>query len=251
MANDQPGGDMTRTASRNMGRVASCGLVALTLNLIGCKERVLQKEGVPGPDFAEPFDSATAAQIFGYVKDKLHFDDREGSSDERPLPVGCPAACREGPVVAIQPEMRTHNNGEGALKKNGRIIAKLINRDQKQDYPEYNLGAGDTVYWAVDKVKRVSNVLLEGRSLFISDQGLRANRPSAVLPRELYIDDHPGQLPDAQALARWVPRKTNRQGAAVAPAWGLGTTRSPTPTQGQTMSPLAAWNNCKSDGCCR
>jgi hypothetical protein len=243
---------MTRTASRNMGRVASCGLVALTLNLIGCKERLRQKEGVPPPDFAAPFDSATPAQILGYVKDSLHFDPREGSSDERPLPVGCPAACREGPVVAIQPEMRTHNNGEAALKGNGRIIAKLINRDKKKAYPEYNLGAGDTVYWAVDKVKRVNKDLLEGRSLFISDQGLRANRPNAALPRELYIDDHPGQLPDAQALARWVPRKNTRQGAAVAPAWGLGTTQSLAPASGQIlMGALTAWNNCKSGGCCR
>jgi hypothetical protein len=244
---------MTRTASRNMGPVASCGLVALAFTLIGCPMRVQQKEGVPPPDFAVPFDSATPAQIRGYVKDKLHFDERESSSDERPLPVDCPAACKEGPVVAIQPEMRTHNNGEAALKGNGRIIAKLINRDMKRDYPEYNLGPGDIVYWAVDRVKRVSKDRLEGRSIFISEQGLDGKRDSAFVHRELYIDDHPGQAPDAQALARWVPSKNTSQGAAVAPAWGLGTVRSPTPTQGTTMyiGVLVAWNNCKSGGCCR
>jgi hypothetical protein len=241
---------MKGTASRNIRPVASCGLVALALSLIGCKTLVQETVGVPPPDFAVPFDSATPGQILGYIEDKLRFDDRESSSDERPLPVGCPAACREGPVVAIQPEKRTHNNREAALRGNGRIIAKLINRDKKEAYPEYNLGLGDTVYWAVDKVKRVSKDLLEGRSLFISDQGLRANSPSAVLKRELYIDDHPGQEQDAQALARWVPRKDTRQGAAVAPAWGLGTTHSPTPTQGK-IGVLVAWNNCKSGGCCR
>jgi hypothetical protein len=236
-----------------MGLVASCGLVALALGLIGCKKLVRETEGVPPPDFAVPFDAATPAQIFEYIGDKLDFDKRESSSDERPLPVGCPTACKEGPVVAIQPEKRTHNNRETALKGNGRIIAKLINRDQKEAYPEYNLGAGDTVYWAVDSVKRVSKDRLEGRSLFISDQGLRANSPKAVLKRELYIDDHPGQEADAQALARWVPRKDTSQGAAVAPAWGLGTTESTTPSRGQApyIGVLVAWNNCKSGGCCR
>jgi hypothetical protein len=248
---------MTRTASRNMGPVARCGLVVLVLNLVGCvpQEAVPPKEGVPKPGFAVPFDSATAAQIFGYIGN-LRFDPREGSSDERPLPVGCPAACREGPVVAILPEKRTHNNGEADLKGNGRIIAKLINRDKKQAYPFYNLGAGDTVYWAVEKVKRVSKDLLEGRSLFISDQGLRANRTDAVLPRELYIDDHPGQEPDAQALARWVPRKSTKHGAAIASAWGLGASKTPSRIQipMRVQGPvydLMAWNNCKSDGCCR
>jgi len=265
---------MRRTASRIMGSAARCSLVSLALNLIGCDHFFgRHKQGVPAPDFAVPFDSATSAQILGYVKGKLHFDAREGSSDERPLPVGCPSACRPGPTVAIQPEERTHNNDEAALKKNGRIIAKLINRDQKQGYPEYNLGAGDTVYWAVDRVKRISNVLLEGRSLFISEQRLRANQSGAALIRELYIDDHPGQKPDAQALARWVPRKNSKQGTAVAPAWRRsatqGTTRiqnsvqnqvpGQTAVQTQVPSPqnqmiyvdLMTWNNCKSGGCCR
>jgi hypothetical protein len=246
-----------------MSPLAGCGLVALAL-LAGCDKLREQERGVPPPDFSVPFDSATPAQIFQYVAN-LRFDPREGSSDERPLPVGCPAACREGPVVAILPEKRTHNNSEAALKGNGRIIAKLINRDRKQAYPDYNLGAGDTVYWAVDRVKRVSRELLEGRSLFISDQGLRANRPDAVLRRELYIDDHPGQEPDAQALARWVPRKNTKEGAAIAPAWGLGATENPAPTRNsnRTLSAvptpgkttyiiaLMAWNNCKSGGCCR
>jgi hypothetical protein len=243
---------MTRSRSRNLGLVASCGLVALALNLLGCLENLeQQKEGVPKPDFAGPIDSATPAQIRAYVKDKLRFDERESSSDERPLPVGCPAACKEGPMVVIQPEKRTHNNSEAALKGNGRIIAKLINRDLKQDYPEYNLGPGDVVYWAVDRVKRVSKVRLEGRSIFISEQGLDGKRDSAFIYRELYIDDHPGQEADAQALARWVPRKDTSQGAAVAPAWGLGTTRGATPTQRRAIGVLVAWNNCKSGGCCR
>jgi hypothetical protein len=237
-----------------MGRVARCGLVVLAINSVGCKHYDEQKEGVPTPGFA--LDAATPAQIRAYIG-KLRFDPRESSSDTRPLVVGCPSACREGPVVTIHPEKRTHKNGEAALAGNGPIIAMLVNLDPKHDYPAYNLGAGDTVYWAVGSVKRVSPERLEGRSLFISAQGLAGKRDSIVVHRELYIDDHPGEEADEQGLARWVPRKETSEGASIARAWGLDTVQLQAATQITEQSPygiirpLVAWNNCKSGGCCR
>jgi hypothetical protein len=237
-----------------MGRAARCGLVVLAINSASCKNYSEQNRGVPTAGFA--FDKATPAQINAYIN-KLHFDERESSSDTRPLVVGCPSACREGPVVTIQPEKRTHKNGEAALGGNGLIIAKMVNMDPKQDYPEYNLGAGDVVYWAVDSVKRVSPERLEGRSLFISAQGLAGKRDSIIVHRELYIDDHPGQEPDEQGLARWVPRKETSQGASIARAWGLEAAQPQTSTETTEhrrygiIRVLMAWNNCKSGGCCR
>jgi hypothetical protein len=244
---------MTRTASRTMARAARCGLVVLAINSVGCRYFGEQQDrGVTTPGFA--FETATPAQISNYIG-KLHFDERESSSDTRPLVIGCPSACREGPEVAIHPEKRTHKNGEAALAGNGLIIAKLVNKDQKQDYPEYNLAAGDSVYWAVDSVKRVSPERLEGRSLFISAQGLAGKGDSLIVHRELYVDDHPGQEPDGQGLARWVPRKETSEGASIARAWGLDTAQTPTqatePSRYGIIRVLMAWNNCKSGGCCR
>ena len=60
-------------------------------------------------------------------------------------------------MVAIHPEKRTHKNtAESLAKEPGRIIARMINRDQKEGYAKFNLAPGDTVYWAVDSVKPVS-----------------------------------------------------------------------------------------------
>jgi hypothetical protein len=238
---------MTRTGSLGLRPVTNCSLVVLAFSVLACEK------GVPAPDFAVPFDSATPTQIRAYVN-KLHFDEREGSGDEQRLTVGCPAACRAGPVVAIHPEINTHENDDRDLEGSpGRIIARLINWDKQQAYPALNLGTLDTVYWAVDRVKRVSKALSEGRSLFISAQGLRGERDSVALQRSLYIDEHPDQPAYTQALARWLPAKTGKYGASLAPVWGMSSTQTGAQAQGETlfMRPLAAWASCKSDGCCR
>jgi hypothetical protein len=240
---------MTRTGL-DWRPVTNCGLVVLAFGVLACERGVV-------PDFAVPFDSATPTQIRAYVS-KLHFDEREGSGDEERLTVGCPSACRAGPVVQVLPEIRSHKNDDRDLEGSpGRIIARLINRDKQQDYPALNLAAADTVYWAVDRVKRVSKDLSEGRSFFISAQGLRGGRDSVAVQRRLYIDEHPGQPAYTQALARWLPAKTGSQGASLASARGMSTTQTGAQVQDQTqqellyMKPLALWNSCKIGGCCR
>jgi hypothetical protein len=199
--------------------------------------------GVPEPGFVTPLDSATPAQIRTYL-DVLEFVDRDGVSDERALIVGCPANCREGPVVAIQPERRTHKNRSKDLAGSpGRIIARLINRDKKQGYPVFNLGPADTVFWAVDQLKPVSKGRSEGRSLYISAAALRGERGPVSLKRELYTVEHP-ELPHyGMALARWIPDSTAKDEDYKTPGGGVRTTRG--------IIMLATWNNCKSDSCCR
>jgi (2Fe-2S) ferredoxin len=197
--------------------------------------------GVPEPGFVTPLDSATPAQIRAYVDD-LKFDEHEGASDERALIVGCPTACKAGPVVAIQPELRTYKNSAKDLAGSpGRIIARLINRDQKQGYPVLNLGPSDTVYWAVDQLKPVSKVRSEGRSLFISAQGLRGEHRKIALTQDLYTHDYPDH-PYKQALARWIPDSTSKD-EDDAPGGSVRTTRG--------IIALTSWNNCTSGSCCR
>jgi hypothetical protein len=228
---------MSGTGPRRLRAGSNGVLLLLAVGVFACRG------GVPAPGFATPLDSTTPAQIRAYLE-QLKFDPREGSSDERALPVGCPANCREGPIVAVQPELRTHrNNAKSLAGSPGRIVARLINRDKKQPYPPLNLGPADTVYWAVDQLKPVTKGRSEGRSLFISAEALRGERGTVSLTRELYTDEHPELPPYGQALARWVPDTTTEYRGRVAPGGGM--------TMTQLLRALTTWNNCKSDSCCR
>lgn len=209
-------------------------LFVLALGALACQG------GVPAPGFTAPFDSVPRAKIRTYLKN-LKFDKTRGAGDEKRLVVGCPDACREGPLVAIAPEFRTHRNSAKSLSQGpGRIIAQLINQDD-EPYPRYNLGPKDTVYWAVDRVKW-DRKKSKGRSLFISAQALRGERDSVPVTQELQIDhyDHRG---DERALARWIPDTTGEYHGGMTPG---GSVKMDFP-----QIQLIAWNNCKSGGCCR
>lgn len=224
---------MTKTRWLDLRTASNGALLVIGFGLAGCRAA-----GVPAPGFPTPLDSATPGQIRGYVR-SLQFDSREGSSDTRALPVGCPDNCREGPLITIEPELRTHRNRSADLAGSpGRIIARLINRDQKVGYAQLNLGPADTVYWAVDQLKPVGNDSSEGRSLYISAEGLRGERKNVTLTRDMYT--HPEKTAYTQALARWVPDTTSKQ--RVAPGGGIITS---------LLIALTTWNNCKSDSCCR
>ena len=200
--------------------------------------------GVPAPDFTTPFDAATPEQIRSYLA-KLRFDDREGPSDEQALPVGCPAACRPGPDVAIQPEKRIHRNSESSLAIGpGRIIARFINKDPTESYPDLNLGPKDTVYWAVDQVKPSSKEnVSEGRSLYISARGLRGESKRVVVPGSLHVRHHPNWDPWKQALARWIPAdSTYYDDHDETPGGGSGVTTR--------IRALMSWGGCRSQSCC-
>jgi hypothetical protein len=194
--------------------------------------------GTPAPGGPPtPLDTRTPAEIRTYVND-LKFDEKEFSGDKRRLPVGCPNACREGPLVAIQPEENTHRNRLSDLAGSpGRIIARLINLDRTQGYPPLNLAAGDTVYWAVDSVRSLERENIVGRSLWISAAGLQQGRKP--LRQRLKIKEHP-KYSYKQALARWVEDTIYAKGE--------------TPGGGERdilqYIALATWNNCKSSSCC-
>jgi hypothetical protein len=197
--------------------------------------------GVPAPDFKDPFDAATPDQIRDYVNNKLQFDTTEGPGDKQSLPVGCPAACRPGPVVAIQPEKRMHRNNQKSLAVGpGRIIARLINLDPVDSYPPLNLGPKDTVYWAVDQVKPSGRDASTGRSLYISAEGLRGKK-TAVRSIPMHLKDHVTYDPWKQALARWKPVDSTYYGR-----------KTPGGDDGATALIITymTWGGCKSQSCC-
>ena len=198
--------------------------------------------GVPEPDFATPFDRVAPDSIRAYLG-KLKFDERDGAGDEQPLIVDCPDACKIGPQVAVHPERRSHNNSRDNLATGpGRIVARFINRDQKQGYPRLNLAPGDTVYWAVDSVRQVSDSLSRGRSLYISAAALRAGRGPVATTGPLFIDEHPDQEKVNTAVARWIFDSTSYEPRD---------TPGGHPRQGERIWTMVAWGNCKSGGCCR
>ena len=216
-------------------RVAVLGL---GLALIGCRG------GVPAPPFVTPFDKTSPDSIRAYLG-QLDFDKRDGIGDDQKLLIGCPDRCQVGPRVAIYPEKRTHQNHADQLAKGpGRIVAQIINYDDKQDYQPLNLRAGDTLYWAVDSLRSQSDRNQpRGRSLYISARALREGRtPAVVARRELFIDEHPDQKQPGVSLARWIFDTTGYE-ADVTPG---GHEFAP-----QRIWTMVSWNNCKSGGCCR
>ena len=177
--------------------------------------------GTPPPGFKTALDSTSPQQLLAYIA-TLKFDDRDGAKDEQRVPVGnCPAACRFGPLLEIQPEIHSHRNKDKDLAGSGRIIARIINHD-REAYAPYNLAPRDTVYWAVARVKPVNRDRSEGRSFFISLQGLKGARDTVVVPGRLVVDEHPGRPPWNDALARWKSDGWNQ----------------------------VPWDNCKLVGCC-
>ena len=227
---------MARTASPGNHSSRNSALLVLTFGALACAR------GVPAPEFPTPFDVVAPDSIRTHLED-LEFDERDGAGDEQPLVLGCPAACRIGPQVALHPERRTHKNSANSLAKGpGRIIARMINRDQKEGYPKFNLAPGDTVYWAVDSVMPVSRKFSRGRSLYISAKGLRGEQRPVVLPGPLLILEHPDEETVEAALARWVVDSAGYDDAET-PG---GNARSM-----PRLWTMAAWANCKSSGCCR
>ncbi|HKP50268.1 MAG TPA: hypothetical protein VJU17_09660, partial [Gemmatimonadales bacterium] len=160
--------------------------------------------GTPGPKFTTPFDSVSPDSLLAYVDSELQWDTREGAGDMQRLMVGeCPDSCHYGPKVRIQPEKRAHQNSANSLSQRpGRIIARLINLDS-EEYPKMNIGAHDTVYWAVERVQPVNDTLSRGRSLLISRKKLHDTSLVAAKPESLEVSEHPSGY-WRQALTRWI-----------------------------------------------
>jgi len=180
--------------------------------------------GTPGPKFTTPFDSVSRDSLLDYVDNDLQWDEREGAGDMQRLMLGeCPDSCHYGPRVVIQPEKRAHQNRSSSLStRPGRIIARFINMDGVE-YPKMNIGAHDTVYWAVDRVQPVNESVSGGRSLFISRKKLHgALSVTPAKPETLVVNEHPSGY-WKQSLARWV--------------W--------------SDSDETRWGTCKDGGCCR
>ena len=203
--------------------------------------------GVPQPDFVTPFDVVAPDSILDYLGD-LKFDRRDGASHEQRLLVGCPDRCRLGPQVLVQPEKRSHNNSHDDLATGpGRIVARFINRDLKEGYSRLNLAPGDTVYWAVDKVRRVNDTLSLGRSLYISTKALRGGRDQRTKPWQLTIKEHRGQGKLSMSIAKWIfdtaSSDTTGYEKREAPGGGL--------SEQQMIILSTAWGSCKKDACCK
>ena len=225
-------------------------LLLLGLGALGCGG------GVPAPGFTTPFDKTSPESIRAYLS-QLKFDHRDGAGDEERMVIGCPDACKPGPLVGIYPELRSYQNGYGQLEKGpGRIIATIINHDTL-DYEPLNLRAGDTLYWAVDSVRRGER-FSQGRSLYISARAMRDKEPSVVVANHpLVIQEHPDQKKLPMSLARWIYDSTgyadstgheggyrDKQGGGSSELpWSVW---APKPIWAPMM-----WGNCKEGACCR
>ena len=198
--------------------------------------------GVPAPPFTTPMDRVPAESIQAYLKD-LRFDYRDGAGDVQHLLVNCEQSCQLGPLVGIFPERRIEGNKTSSLAEGaGRIIAQIINYDKTTPYPALNLGANDTVYWAVDSVVRVNRDMSRGRSIFISTQAMRARRDSVAITHALRLFEHPDSVIKTSA-ARWVLDSLNYDEKGAPGGGGEGLIR--------WMRTMTTWANCKSGGCCR
>ncbi|MGH7751609.1 MAG: hypothetical protein ACREN5_02235 [Gemmatimonadales bacterium] len=137
-------------------------------------------------------DSVTSAAIDVAVRSAA-FAGYPQAGDRQRLMLGtCPARCRYGPLVRIEPEGRSWTVPRDSLAR-GRVVARLINEDPRQGYPKFALGPADTVYWWVDSVPTG-----RWRSIF------KSSRPGArAIVAGLQVDHHATQK-WYQALARFV-----------------------------------------------
>ena len=196
---------------------------------------------VPAPPFTTPIDRVPAESIQAYLG-KLKFDYRDGAGDIQHLLVNCEQSCQVGPLVGIFPERRIQGNKTKHLAEGaGRIIAQIINYDSTP-YPALNLGAKDTVYWAVDSVVRVNRDMSRGRSILISTHAMRTRRDSLATVRVLRLFEHPDSVIKTSA-ARWVLDSLDYDEKGAPGGGGEGSIR--------WMRTMATWANCKSGGCCR
>jgi hypothetical protein len=205
-----------------------------------CATVIACARGVPAPPFTTPMDKVPAESIRTYLAD-LKWDTRDGAGDVQQLVV-CGKSCRVGPLVGIFPERRIHHNKTKNLAEGaGRIIAKIINYDTTEGYPRLNIGAGDTVYWAVDSIRSVKRGLSEGRSLFISAEAMRTGRRTLAVQRPVRLFDHPDSVVKTSA-ARWVYDSTDyrEKGAPGGEEDQLA-----------RMGEMMTWAVCKTGGCCR
>jgi hypothetical protein len=203
-------------------------------------------EPVPRPDFNTPFDATPRDSIRQYLG-KLQFDSiTDGAGDTQFLLTGCPNACRVGPLLSIYPERRSHNNSGSDLAEGpGRIIAVLINHSKTDSAPQFNLGPGDTVYWAVDSVRRGRDGKTRGRSHYISDRALRSGHGKVVKTKSELVEDHPSDGLK-MAIARWVFDTTGYGEKDLQE----GETPGGNPVQGQLIWTMATWGSCRKGTCC-
>jgi len=220
------------------------GLAAVACATV--REPVPPPDPVPAPDFVTPFDATPRESIRQYLG-KLEFDTiTDGAGDTQFLLTGCPNACRVGPLLSIYPERRSHNNsGKDLAEGPGRIVAVLINHDKTDSAPQFNLGPGDTVYWAVDSVRRGKDGLTRGRSHYISNRALRSGRDTVVKTKSVLIKDHPS-YGLKMAIARWVFDTTSYGERDLQE----GETPGGNPVQGQLIWTMATWGSCRKNSCC-
>jgi hypothetical protein len=173
--------------------------------------------GTAAPPFSAAYDSVPPDTLIAYIENSLEFDTMRAYGDDQRLMLGtCPAACTHGPRVRIEPETRSHRNQMSGLTSGpGRIIARMISSDTTQ-YPKFNLGSEDTVYWAVTQAAATSNPdSLESVSMFISIKGLRGLRSPAITKDTLaFIEQHSYGYYGKHARAYWIWNDNDEQ------AWG-------------------------------
>ena len=161
--------------------------------------------GTTPPGFSAPYDSVGSDTLLAYIVDTLHFDTIPALGDEQRLMLGtCPASCSHGPRVKIEPEDRSHRNQLSSLSGQGRIIARMINYDTTE-YPKFNLGGLDTVYWAITQADTTADPdSLTSTSLFISIRGLRGTRTPVITYDTGYVDKHEYGYYGKRAIASWI-----------------------------------------------
>jgi hypothetical protein len=197
------------------GRLLLCGMIALlalAVVLGGCRRG---PPPTPSPPFETDINSTPHDEVLRYAQ-SLEYDTVYGAGDRQRLMLGrCPADCRYGPLVRIEPERGTAALDVKDLAR-GRIIARIINEDPTVGYPKLRLLPRDTVFWWVDRVDRDKK---SGRSLFVSTRDTASSRQE---PGPLVFTEHRGYQ-WRQAIARWV--------------W--------------SDADEGSWSACSKNGCCR
>ena len=203
---------LTSAEGRRLLWIGTIALLAVVIMIGSCGG------DEPEPTRAPPFDTdvneITHSELLAYGR-SLDYDTVAGAGDRQRLMLGnCPANCRHGPLVRIEPERGTAALEIDDLAK-GRIIGRIINEDTL-GYPKLRLQPRDTVYWWVDRVDRDKGA---GRSLFISTVDSTSGRQQ---PGALVFTVH-SEYQWRQAIARWV--------------W--------------SDADEGSWSSCTKNGCCR
>jgi len=145
------------------------------------------------PPFQGDIDRAPRADVLAYARG-LPYETSFGAGDDQRLLVRQDSIIRYGPNARIEAMKGAAGLTRDDLAR-GRIVARLLNRDQ-EPYAKLALGSRDTTYWWVDSVATG-----QWRSLYISSDSTIAPVRTTVRLEDASVH---GDTRWGQSLARWI-----------------------------------------------